>query len=209
MIAIIDYKAGNLTSVKWAFEALGVDAGITHAPDVIRAADRVVFPGVGAAGAAMRSLRELGLVDVIRDVVASGVPFLGICVGTQILFEHSEEDGGVDGLGLLPGRVRLFRPASARVKVPQIGWNGVRFARAHPVFAGIGQDSEFYFVHSYYPMAANRDCVVGETDYADVAFCSVAGRGNVIATQFHTEKSGRLGLRVLRNFSDWDGRAGT
>ena len=208
MIAIIDYKAGNLTSVKWAFEALGVNAEITHVPDVIRAAERVVFPGVGAAGAAMQSLRELGLVDVIRDVVASGVPFLGICVGTQILFEHSEEDGGVEGLGLLPGRVRLFRPASPRVKVPQIGWNAVRFARAHPVFAEIAQDSEFYFVHSYYPMAANRDCVVGETDYADVTFCAVAGRGNVIATQFHTEKSGRLGLRVLRNFSVWDGRAG-
>lgn len=206
MIAIVDYKAGNLTSVHLAFEALGIAARVTDRPDDIRAAERVVFPGVGAAGAAMRNLESLGLADPLREVVQRGTPFLGICLGTQIILGFSEEDGGVTTIGLVPGRVKLFRPLSRDDKVPQIGWNAVRFRRPHPVFEGIEDGSEFYFVHSYYPQPDNEDDVVGVTGYAGVEFAAVIGRGNLVATQFHPEKSGRIGLRLFRNFSQWDGR---
>jgi glutamine amidotransferase len=206
MIAVVDYRAGNLTSVRLAFEALGIAARITNDPREILTAERVVFPGVGAAGAAMLNLRQLGLIKSLRQTVAQGTPFLGICVGTQILLTRSEEDGGVDGLGLIPGQVRLFRPADARVKVPQIGWNSVSWRRPHPVLSGIEDGSEFYFVHSYYPAPDDAASVIGETDYAGVRFTAVVGRANLIATQFHPEKSGRIGLQLLRNFSAWDGR---
>ena len=205
MIAIIDYGAGNLTSVRLAFETLGVPAEVTDSAQRVRAADRIVFPGVGAAGAAMQGLRESNLDGAIRDVVGDGVPFLGICVGTQILFDSSEENGGVDGLGIVPGRVRLFRPAEPYVKVPQIGWNQVTMNVTHPVFEGVPSDSDFYFVHSYYPEAADTTHVLGQTTYAGVTFSSVVGRDNLVATQFHTEKSGRIGLLVLENFSKWNG----
>ncbi len=206
MIAIVDYKAGNLTSVRLAFEALGIPARVTDRSADILAADRVVFPGVGAAGSAMRNLSELDLAGALREVVRRGTPFLGICLGTQIILGRSEEDGGVETIGLIPGAVRLFRPESPVDKVPQIGWNAVRLRRKHPVFAGIEDGSEFYFVHSYYPCPDNAPDVVGVTDYAGVEFASVIGRGNLVATQFHPEKSGRIGLRIFRNFSEWDGR---
>ncbi|MEI6563194.1 MAG: imidazole glycerol phosphate synthase subunit HisH [bacterium] len=206
MIAIVDYKAGNLTSVKLAFEAIGVEAVITDRPETILQADRVVFPGVGAAGASMRNLSELNLVDALRTVVARGTPFLGICVGMQVLFDRSEEDGGTPTLGFIPGEVRLFRPVEPADKVPQIGWNAVRFRRSHPVFAGVESETEFYFVHSYYPTAKNSTDCVGTTDYAGVEFTSVVGRDNLVATQFHIEKSGRVGLKVFENFSRWDGQ---
>lgn len=206
MIAIVDYKAGNLTSVKLAFDALGVEARITDKAEEILAAERVVFPGVGAAGASMHHLNELRLVEPLRTVAARGTPFLGICVGMQVLFERSEEDGGTQALGFFPGEVRLFRPTSAADKVPQIGWNTVRFQRPHPVFAGVEDDTEFYFVHSYYPVTRDPADRVGLTDYAGVNFTSIVGRANVVATQFHIEKSGRVGLRVFRNFSQWDGQ---
>ena len=205
MIAIVDYKAGNLTSVKLAFDAIGVEAAITDRPDDILKAERVVFPGVGAAGASMRHLSDLKLVDVLRAVVARGTPFLGICVGMQILFDRSEEDGGTSTLGFIPGEVRLFRPSSPADKVPQIGWNAVSFQRSHPVFAGVEDETEFYFVHSYYPTTINPADRVGVTGYAGVEFTSIVGRGNLVATQFHIEKSGRIGLKVFENFSRWDG----
>lgn len=205
MIAIVDYRAGNLTSVHLAFEALGVDATVTDSPAVIRAADQVVFPGVGAAGAAMGNLHRMGLIDSLREEVASGKPFLGICLGTQIIFDRLEEDGGVVGIGLIPGAVRRFQPVNLRDKVPQIGWNGVTFTRAHPLFEGIESGSEFYFVHSYYPSPDQAGDVAGVTDYAGVTFASVLARNNLVATQFHPEKSGRIGLRLLKNFSEWDG----
>lgn len=205
MIAIVDYKAGNLTSVKLAFEAIGVEAVITDRPETILQAERVIFPGVGAAGASMRHLAELNLVDVLRTVVARGTPFLGICVGMQILFDHSEEDGGTPTLGFIPGAVKLFRPQTPADKVPQIGWNTVRFLRPHPVFAGVEDETEFYFVHSYYPTTIHAADSVGITDYAGVEFTSIVGRGNLVATQFHIEKSGRVGLKVFENFSRWDG----
>ena len=203
MIAIVDYRAGNLTSVRLAFEALGIEAFITSRAQEILDAERVVFPGVGAAGAAMRTLAEQGIVDALREVAARGTPFLGICVGTQVLFDRSEEDGGVECMGLVPGQVRLFRPDDRTVKVPQIGWNAVRQVRAHPLFAGIEDESEFYFVHSYYPDPGNADHRLGETEYAGVQFASVVAVGNLVATQFHPEKSGRIGLRLLRNFAEW------
>jgi glutamine amidotransferase len=206
MIAIVDYKAGNLTSVKLAFDALGVDARVTDQPADILAADRVVFPGVGAAGASMRHLAELKLAEVLRTVIGRGTPFLGICVGMQILFDRSEEDGGTPTLGFIPGAVRLFHPSNPADKVPQIGWNAVRFRRPHPVFAGVEDETEFYFVHSYYPTTTNPADSVGATDYAGVDFTSIVGRGNLVATQFHIEKSGRIGLQVFQNFSRWDGQ---
>lgn len=205
MIAIVDYKAGNLTSVRLAFEHLGIPAEITPDPTRILAAERVVFPGVGSAGAAMRALGALGLADCLRAVVARGTPFLGICLGTQIVLDHSEEDGGTPCLGLIPGRVKRFLPSDPRDKVPQIGWNQVVPLRAHPVLEGIDSGSEFYFVHSYYPAPDARADVLAETEYAAVRFASLVGRGNLIAAQFHPEKSGRIGLRLLANFSRWNG----
>ena len=204
MIAIVDYRAGNLTSVRLAFEALGVPAEVTSDADVIRRADRVVFPGVGAAGASMQSLREMGLVEPLRDAVDSGRPFLGICMGMQVLLEHSEENGGTDLMGVLPGRVTRFQPLDPLCKIPQMGWNAVKARVAHPVFDGIEDESEFYFVHSYYCAPADPAHVLGETDYAGVAFCSAALRGNLVATQFHPERSGRIGLKLLKNFIGWN-----
>ena len=203
VIAIIDYGAGNLTSVKLAFDTLKVKAEITSDLKKILAAERVVFPGVGAAGSAMKNLTALKLADVIREVVSRGTPFLGICLGTQIVFEQSEEDGGTRGLGLIPGAVKLFRPTSRFDKVPQMGWNSVKQIRKSALFADIEDNSEFYFVHSYYPAPADSSFVLGETDYAGVRFASVVGKDNLVATQFHPEKSGRVGLRLLRNFVAW------
>lgn len=190
MLAIVDYKAGNLTSVRNAFAVLGVEAQVTRDPAVIRAAERVVFPGVGAAGSAMANLRALGLEEAVRGAATSGRPFLGICLGMQILFEHSEEDGGVDTLGILPGRVRRF-PDVPGFKVPEIGWNQVHRA-------GAAQDAEYYFVHSYY--AELGPCTVGTTVYAGVTFTSAVAKGALVAYQFHPEKSGRVGLELLKEF---------
>ncbi len=205
MITIVDYRAGNLTSVRLALEHLGADAQVTSDPAAVERAERVIFPGVGAAGAAMQSLRELGLLDAIRNRIEAGVPFLGICIGMQVLFDYSEEDGGAACLGVIPGRVRLFQPDDPRCKVPQMGWNAVRFVRPHPLQEGIESGSEFYFVHSYYPDPADDAVVVGRTDYAGVSFASVIARANLVATQFHPERSGRIGLQFLDNFRRWDG----
>ena len=207
MIAIVDYRAVNLTSVRLAFETVGAPARVVSTPDEVRACDRIVFPGVGAAGAAMANLRALGLADVLRERVEAGVPFLGICLGTQILFGSSEEDGGTECHGLLPGRVAKFRPASPADKVPHMGWNQVAFARPHPLFDGIRDGADFYFVHSYHPVPADPADVLATTSYAGAEFASAVGRGNLAAAQFHPEKSGRDGLRMLSNFAAWDGRA--
>lgn len=205
MITIIDYKAGNLTSVKLAFDAIGVESEITDSGARILKADRVVFPGVGAAGAALRTLNDMNLVDVIRQVVRRGTPFLGICLGTQIIFERSEEDGGVDCIGIVPGMVKLFRPVNRFEKVPQMGWNSVRQVAGHRIFNGIADNSEFYFVHSYYPAPSDKSYILGETEYGGVNFASVIGTGSLVATQFHPEKSGRVGLELLENFCKWNG----
>ncbi len=190
---IVDYRAGNLTSVRLAFAALGEETVVTSDADVVRSAARVVFPGVGAAKSAMENLRELGLADAVREAASGGRPFLGICLGMQILFEHSEEDGGVDLLGILPGKVRRF-PNVPGCKVPEIGWNQVTGLGID----GVPDGSEFYFVHSYY--AERGPATVGVTEYAGVAFTAAVRRGNLLATQFHPEKSGKLGLAVLKGF---------
>lgn len=205
MIAIIDYNAGNLTSVRLALEFIGVDCEITRDPAKIEAAERVIFPGVGAAEAAMANLHEFGLLEPIRNVVAAGKPFMGICLGSQIILGESEE-GNVDCIGLVPGTVRKFVPVQTMCKIPQMGWNTVEFKRPHPVFEGIEDSSEFYFVHSYYCAPSEETHIVGETEYADVRFASAIGHNNLIATQFHPERSGRIGLRLLENFSRWDGK---
>ena len=206
MIEIIDYKAGNLTSVQLALEYIGVPCEITSDPKRILSAERVIFPGVGAAAEAMKNLQELDLLEPLKTVVACRVPFLGICLGTQIIFEHSEENGGTPCIGLIPGTVKRFTPSDPACKIPQMGWNAVNFKTAHPLFEGIEDGSEFYFVHSYYPAPSDPAYILGKTAYADVRFASVVGEGNLFATQFHPERSGRIGLKLLENFSRWDGK---
>lgn len=203
MIAIVDYNAGNLTSVKLAFAALNCETEATQNPETILSASHVIFPGVGAAGSAMRQLSELKLIDPIKEVTARGTPFLGICLGTQILFDFSEEDFGTPTLGILPGRVTRFQPDNPRDKVPQIGWNKVEYTRPHPIMEGIEDLSEFYFVHSYYTEPENDDVTIGTTRHAGMTFASMVGSANVVATQFHPEKSGRVGLKLLENFINW------
>jgi glutamine amidotransferase len=201
MIAIVDYRAGNLTSVARALEHLGHRCEITDRPERIVAAERVILPGVGAAGATMDNLRRLELDHVLRErVIAAGKPFLGICIGIQILMDRSEEDDA-SCLGVIAGEVRRF-PSSVDgrpLKVPQIGWNRVRQTRPHPVFAGVADHSHFYFVNSYYPVPADPSVVIATAEHG-VVFCAALAREGLVATQFHLEKSGAAGLRVLDNF---------
>ena len=203
MIAIVDYGAGNLTSVRLAFDTLGVAVEITRDPEELDRASRVVFPGVGAAGASMQNIKSLGIDSAIRRLVESGTPFLGICIGAQVSLDSSEEDGGTKCIGLVPGTVKRFRPSDPQDKVPQMGWNAVNQKASHPIFEGIEDESEFYFVHSYYPAPSDSESVMGETEYADICFASVYGRDNLVATQFHPEKSGKVGLTLLKNFANW------
>lgn len=206
MITIIDYKAGNLTSVKLAFESIGQKVKITDEPREILQAEKIVFPGVGAAKAAMDNLKSLNLIEPIRKVIADGIPFLGICIGMQVLFEKSEEDGGTKCLGIVGGSVKRFKSNDKLCKIPQMGWNTVKMTKRHAIFDGIENESEFYFVHSYYPACSDRDNIIGQTEYAGAAFASAAAKGNLVAVQFHPERSGRIGLKLLENFSNWDGK---
>ena len=208
MIAIIDYNAGNLKSVERALKKLGHACLVTHDREEIRGAERVVFPGVGAAGKAIADLRRLGVDRTLREVLESGTPLLGICLGAQIVLDRSDE-GATRCLGLLPGEVKgfpvpLFSEQEERLKIPHIGWNRVRLVRAHPVLEGIRAEDEFYFVHSYFPVPASEKVIIGRTKYGR-EFASIIGRGNFIATQFHPEKSGPPGLRILDNFCAWNG----
>ncbi|MFW6303468.1 MAG: imidazole glycerol phosphate synthase subunit HisH [Candidatus Sumerlaeota bacterium] len=201
MIAIADYKAGNLRSVQRACHAVGAQAEITPDPEIISAAERVIFPGVGTAPSAMQTLNESGLADALREVQQKGTPLMGICLGTQIILEHSEE-GNTDCLGLLEGKVTRFRVQDPALKIPHIGWNAVHFQKQHDVLKDIPNDVEFYFVHSYHPSGLAEDEVLATTEYEEV-FPSVLARDNVFATQFHPEKSGRYGLQLLSNFLNW------
>ena len=203
MIDVIDYRAGNAPSVLYALEHLELPARLVSTPDAVAGSQRLVLPGVGSAGATMTSLADLDLVDALRQrVVVDRVPFLGICIGLQVLFQHSEE-GDVATLGWLAGDVRAFPPSR---RVPQIGWNGVRPKRAHPLWNGLPDVAHCYFVNSYYAAPANDGDVLAVTDYGD-EFCSMVASDNIAATQFHAEKSGHLGLRILANFARWDGAA--
>ena len=207
MIAIIDYDAGNLTSVARALTHLGYKNEITAAAETILAADRVIFPGVGAAKATMQTLQKRGLNQVLTDFYRTGRPMLGICIGIQILFEHSEEEDA-KCLGLLPGYVQKYpqtypmidiEKKTETLKVPQIGWNEVHQTQSHPIFEDVPNPAHFYFVNSYYPVPAAADIVIGKTEYG-LEFCSAIAHDNLIATQFHLEKSGRVGLKMLNNF---------
>jgi glutamine amidotransferase len=197
MIGIIDYGAGNLTSVERAVKYLGYDGKITADSDTVLTADKVIFPGVGAARATMDNLSAGGLSEVLKQVYKAGKPMLGICIGIQILFNHSEEDD-TECLGILAGDVKQFEAAPA-LKVPQIGWNEVNQTQSHPIFQDVPNPAHFYFVNSYYPIPQDSSHIIGKTTYG-VEFCSVVAHENLIATQFHLEKSGRIGLKMLDNF---------
>ena len=198
MVAVIDYDAGNIKSVEKAMMALGENVAVTREREEILAADHVILPGVGAFGDAMEKLYKYHLVEVIRETVDKGTPFLGICLGLQLLFESSEESAGVDGLGILRGKiVRL--PEDQGLKIPHIGWNSLRFPNKGRLFEGVPEQSYVYFVHSYYLQATEPEIVTAVTEYAATIHASVE-KGNVFACQFHPEKSSDVGMRMLRNF---------
>ena len=196
MIAIIDYGAGNLRSVVNAISRLGYQPRITSDPGDVVNADAVILPGVGAAADAMANLKRQGLAQVISQLIAEGRPFFGVCLGLQVLFTGTEEGGGHECLGIIPGRVRRL---PSGLKIPHMGWNQVKQVGSHPIFEGIPDEANFYFVHSYYAEPEDRSLVAGETEYG-IPLCSVIAMGNLVATQFHPEKSGELGLRMYDNF---------
>jgi glutamine amidotransferase len=200
MLAIIDYQMGNLRSVQKGFEKVGHQAVITSDPDVLRRATKVVLPGVGAFGDAMAELRRRDLVEPIRDAIHAGKPFLGICLGLQLLFDKGHEGGEHQGLGVLPGKVVRFE-LPHDYKVPHMGWNQLLIRRPAPILDGLGEGTHVYFVHSYYVVPEDASVVATETEYGQ-PFCSMVWRDNVYATQFHPEKSQADGLRILRNFAE-------
>jgi len=204
MIAIIDYGMGNLRSVQKGFEKIGSEAVITSDPLVVLQADRVVLPGVGAFRDCMRNLEQGGFVELILKIIAEGRPFLGICVGMQLLFSDSVEFGMYSGLNVIPGHVLRFPEqmtvAGERLKVPQMGWNQLSFKRRPPAFEGIDEGSNVYFVHSYYVEPDDSSVVATTTDYG-IEFCSSIWKDNIVATQFHPEKSQAVGLQILKNFA--------
>ena len=196
MIVIIDYGAGNLRSVANALTRLGCQPKVTSRPRDLLNARAVILPGVGAAAETMKNLKTLGMVTPICQFIGDGRPFLGVCIGLQILFAGTEEGGWHECLGVIPGQVRKL---PAGLKIPHMGWNQVKQIGSHPIFDGIPDETNFYFVHSYYVEPDDKSLVAGETEYG-IRLCSVIARGNVIATQFHPEKSGELGLRMYGNF---------
>ena len=198
MVAIIDYDAGNIRSVEKVVRYLGKEVTVTSEPEEILAADRVILPGVGAFGDAMKRLHAMGLVEVIRQVAERDTPFLGICLGLQLLFEKSEESPGVAGLGLLRGEI-LRLPELPGLKVPHIGWNSLKYPNPGRLFRGIPEDSYVYFVHSYYLKAQDEGIVTATTEYGTLVHASVES-GNLFACQFHPEKSSETGLTILENF---------
>jgi glutamine amidotransferase len=199
MIAVVDVCSGNLRSVERAIAQVGGDVAVTRDPEVVRRADKVVVPGQGAFGVFMRGLVERGLGDVLRDAIASGRPYLGICLGMQVLFDESEEQGPCPGLGVVPGRVVRMRPTDPRIKVPHIGWNQVGVKRADPLLAGIPEGAYVYFDHSYYGVPADPSLVALDTEHGAPMTAAIR-KDNVFACQFHPEKSQSVGLQILRNF---------
>ena len=197
-IAIVDYDAGNLRSVQKALERFDANAVITSSPERMASADAVVVPGQGACDSSMRHLRQRGLIEPIRDYIASGRPYLGVCLGLQLLLDASDE-GQEPCLGVVEGRCSRIPDGP---KIPHMGWNQVKWRKPHPVFEGVPDGSHFYFVHSYYADPEDGAIVAGTTDYG-VEFCSAAAWDSVVAVQFHPEKSGRLGLKIYENFVRW------
>jgi imidazole glycerol-phosphate synthase subunit HisH len=198
-IAVVDVCSGNLRSVEKALAHVGGAPVVTRDPDVIRRADRVVVPGQGAFGEFVRGLEARGLEPALREVIAAGKPFLGICLGLQVLFESSEEQGPIAGLGLIRGHVRRFRPTEHALKVPHIGWNQVRRLRDEPLLSGVPDEAFVYFVHSFHVVPADPALTVLECDYGG-RFCAAIRQDNLFACQFHPEKSQQIGLRILENF---------
>ena len=206
MITIIDYEMGNLRSVAKAFEILGHDARVTSNPTDLVNTDKVVLPGVGAFRDCIDNLHKGGFVEPLLEHIAAGRPLLGICVGMQMLFDESEEFGRHRGLGLIPGRVRRF-PAdmtenNSHLKVPHMGWNSISILKDSPILKGVDNESYLYFVHSYYCQAENDDDVAASCRYGEVEFCASVWRGNIMATQFHPEKSQTIGLKIFENFAN-------
>ena len=203
MIAIIDYGAGNIQSVSKAFRHIGCDCFITNKKDEILSADGAVLPGVGSFGDTVDSLNKFGIRDAVTGFINSGKPFLGICLGLQLLFPGSEESEGAEGLGIFDGTITKI-PGGEGLKIPHMGWNSIKIKDGSRLFKGIGEEPYVYFVHSYYLNAADRDIVAAQTEYG-VTIDAAVERGNVFATQFHPEKSGSTGLKILKNFVDIEG----
>ncbi len=204
MIIIIDYEAGNLTSVKKALDHLNIPCKITSDSDEIENAEKVIFPGVGNAKSAMRTLKKKMLDKSILNAFSSGIPILGICLGSQIILTHSEE-GDTDCLDIIKGNCPQFNLSDKSLKIPHMGWNALKIKKPHPILEGIKDNDEFYFVHSYYPLPEDKNMIYATCEYG-IKFPAIIGNNNIIATQFHLEKSGRLGLKILSNFCSWDGK---
>jgi len=206
MIGIIDYSAGNLTSVARALSYLGYKCFISSDTKELKKAERIIFPGVGAAKSAMNSLKKSRLDEFLKESFLNGIPILGICLGTQIIFDFSEEDGGTQTLGLIRGRVVKFpQPLmwmNEKLKVPHMGWNKVNWIKPHPVFEGLDVDYEYYFVHSYFGIPEDKNVICGITFYG-INFVSAITYKNLVAVQFHPEKSGKPGLKILKQFCEW------
>ena len=200
-LVVVDYESGNLRSVSRALESFGVEPLVTGNPQDLADADAVVLPGVGSGPAAMTALRQRKLVEPLREFADSGRPFLGICLGLQLLLDWTDEEGGAPCLGIVPGKVRRLPESNGgpALKIPHMGWNSVALNAEHPALSGIDSGSYFYFVHSFYAEPSKSAGVLGTTEYG-LPFCSVYAKDNVVATQFHPEKSGPVGLRIYRNF---------
>jgi len=203
MITIVDYYAGNIRSIERACSEIGVPSTVTSNPADVTGAERIIFPGVGAAPSAMESMKITGLDIALKQAFNSEIPILGICLGAQIILDSSEE-GNQECLGLIPGVTVRFNLRDKLLKIPHMGWNEVRVVQSHPLLDGIKEGDEFYFVHSYYPQPTDKNHIYAVSNHGN-DFCSALGYRNLFATQFHPEKSGRLGLQLLEHFAGWDG----
>jgi glutamine amidotransferase len=204
MLAIVDYGAGNIGSVQRACAETGIESVITAKPADLKNAQRIIFPGVGAAPTAMENLTRTGLAGALKQAFMSGIPILGICLGAQVVLDSSEE-GDTLCLGLIAGKTVRFHFQDKSLKIPHIGWNSVKITQPHPLLEGIDKEDEFYFVHSYYPQPAGKENIYAVSDYGG-DFCCAIGFKNLFAVQFHPEKSGRFGLKMLKRFAGWDGK---